>query len=250
MKDNFYIIANEPGFIAKSLPTWADKGGFENLFDKELETPVTRIDIPEVPGAFQLLNVLSDKEADAIVKLTEELGYHEDSPVSLPHSVRHNENLNWVVSEQIDNTIWNRSAALVTEVINGQTARGINARFRFYKYGEGDFFKPHSDGAWPGSRVIDEKLITNAYPGLFSQYTYLIFLSDNYDGGRTEFMVSKSDPSKPARIDSDTKIESVLTPKGAILCFPHGTHPSHCIHSSEQITRGKKYIIRTDILFG
>ncbi|WP_196889596.1 2OG-Fe(II) oxygenase [Aureivirga sp. CE67] len=251
IKEKFFVVTNEPGFHVQSLPTWADNGDLKEIFDEKFDlNNVKRVEIPEVPGAFQLLNVLTESETEKIIEIAETLGFHEDSPVSLPHSVRHNENFNWVASEIVDHTLWNRSKHLVNEEYKGQTAKGINARFRFYKYGEGDFFKPHTDGAWPGSRVIDNKLIPNAYPGLYSQYTYLILLSDDFEGGSTEFMVSKSDPTKPARIESDMNIVKIRTPKGAILCFPHGTHPLHCLHSSEKITKGVKYIIRTDILFG
>ncbi|NQZ78838.1 MAG: 2OG-Fe(II) oxygenase, partial [Ekhidna sp.] len=145
-----------------------------------------------------------------------------------------------VVSKAIDETIWERSKHLVTEEWNNQTAKGINARFRFYKYKEGDFFKPHTDGAWTGSRVINDKLVGDAYPGLYSQYTYLILLSEDFEGGATQFMVNAN----------DSNVVNVRTPVGGVLCFPHGRHPLHCLHSSEEITKGVKYIIRTDILFG
>ena len=250
MPEHLYVVAREPGLETGPLPTWADRDGAAALFDLLPAQPVARVNIANVPGAFQLLDVLSATEADRFVNLAEGLGFHQDSPVSLPHSVRHNDNLNWVVSESIDGTIWKRSGHLVTEQINGQTAKGINARFRFYRYGVGDFFKPHTDGAWPGSRVIDGELVANAYPDLYSQFSYLIFLSDGYEGGRTQFMVSASEPSKPARSSADADAVNVRTPKGAVLCFPHGMHPLHCLHSGEPITSGTKYIIRTDILFG
>ncbi|MEO1009932.1 MAG: oxidoreductase [Bacteroidota bacterium] len=250
-KEDFYVIAKEKGFHNPLLPTWTDNLEAAQVFDANFDAGnVKREEIPEVPGAFQLLNVLSARETQRIIEISEMLGYDEDSPVSLPHDVRHNENFNWVVSEGIDQTIWERSKHLVTEEWQGQTAKGINARFRFYKYKEGDFFKPHTDGAWPGSRVIDRELVHNAYPDLYSQYTFLILLSDDFDGGATQFMVSKSDPKKPARLQSDLNVVNVRTPRGGVLCFPHGTHPLHCLHSSEEITRGIKYIIRTDILFG
>lgn len=250
-KDSFYIVTRESGFHNPSLPTWTDNLKKEQVFDSKFEkSRVERVDISEVPGAFQLLNVLSEEETQRIIEISEMLGYDEDSPVSLPHDVRHNENFNWVVSEVIDKTIWDRAGHLVNEVWQGQSAQGINARFRFYKYKEGDFFKVHTDGAWPGSRVIDGKLVPNAYHDLYSQYTFLVLLNDDFDGGATEFMVSQTDPSKPARREDDMKVVSVRTPRGGVLCFPHGTHPLHCLHSSEEITRGIKYIIRTDILFG
>jgi predicted 2-oxoglutarate/Fe(II)-dependent dioxygenase YbiX len=250
-KNDFYIITHEKGFHNPSLPTWTDNLEKTQIFDKNFDTSkVKRIEIPEVPGAFQLLNVLSETETQNLINISEMLGYDEDSPVSLPHEVRHNENFNWVVSKAVDTVIWERSKHLVTENWQGQTAKGINARFRFYKYKQGDFFSPHTDGAWHGSRVIDNKLIHNAYGDLYSQYTYLLLLSEDFNGGATQFMVSKSDPTKPARLQNDMNVINVRTPRGGALCFPHGSHPLHCLHSSEEITRGTKYIIRTDILFG
>jgi hypothetical protein len=250
MTEDLYVVAQEPGFGPVPLPTWTDKPDTVNPFEEHASGSVTRVDIPEVPGAFQLHNILTDKEADNIVDIAEKLGFHQDSPVSLPHHVRHNENMNWVVSESIDGVIWDRSKGLVSETIGNQTAKGLNARFRFYRYGTGDYFKPHTDGAWPGSRVVDGELIADAYEGQYSQFTCLIVLNDGYEGGRTQFLVSKADSSQPAKTDDDVNVVSVRTPKGGVLCFPHGMHPQHCLHAGEQITSGTKYIIRTDILFG
>ncbi|CAA0096292.1 Uncharacterised protein [BD1-7 clade bacterium] len=42
---------------------------------------------------------------------------------------------------------------------------------------------------------------------------------------------------------------ALRTTAGGVLCFPHGYHPLHCVHSSLPITKGTKYIIRTDMLF-
>jgi hypothetical protein len=250
MDENLYIVTYEPGFGPEPLPLWTDQPGEFNPFDSSPSEPATRINVPEVPGAFQLLNVLSQHEADNIVIMAEKLGFHQDSPVSLPYEIRHNGNMNWVVSDFIDAEIWKRSKELITESFNSKSAKGLNARFRFYRYGIGDFFKLHTDGSWPGSRVKNGHLVQDAFPELRSQYTYLIFLNDGYEGGRTQFFVSKSDPKKPAKLQDDVNEISISTPKGAALCFPHGTHPLHCLHAGEEITSGTKYIIRTDILFG
>ena len=136
MKKQPTIIAHEMGLEATALPAWTDDGSVIE-FGPTPVAPVSRVDIPEVPGAFQLLNVLDHREADAFIDQAEQLGFHKDSPVSLPYSVRHNDNLNWVVSEQIDHTIWQRSKKDVPENVNGQIAKGINARFRFYRYSSG-----------------------------------------------------------------------------------------------------------------
>ena len=243
------VVTHESGLESTPLPIWTDDGSAIE-FGLTADKAVSRVNLQEVPGSFQLLNVLSHREADAFVELAEQMGFHQDAPVSLPHSVRHNENLNWVVSTKIDSAIWQRSMKHVPEVVNGQLAKGLNARFRFYRYGSGDFFSLHSDGAWPGSRIVDGELVADAYPGWRSHFTYLIFLNDGYGGGRTQFLVSKSDPEKPASSSQDSKVVNVVTPKGAALCFPHGSHPLHCMHAGETISSGIKYIIRTDILFG
>ena len=240
--EHFYIAAYESGSERDDLPTWANRSDDVIRFD-QITSTVTRRDVEAVPGAFQLLNVLSADECDQFVAISESLGYHIDAPVSLPHSVRHNNNLNWVVTEAIDRQIWARCALLTDAGMNGEQALGLNARFRFYRYGPGDYFKAHTDGAWPGSRVVGGELVHDAYGDRFSQMTCLVFLSDGYSGGRTRFYVPREDGIEPH------VLISVSTPKGAVLVFPHGRHPKHCLHSGETVGSGTKYIIRTDVLY-
>jgi predicted 2-oxoglutarate/Fe(II)-dependent dioxygenase YbiX len=249
---DFYVVTKEPGAEHPALPTWANKN--ENPIQLASEHPgvVQRVEVDDIPGAFQLLNVLSQEECNRFIEVTEALGYLPDAAVSLPRSVRHNYNATWVVDQQTDAMIWQRCQDLATDekgYFGGKKALGLNARFRFYRYQAGDFFKPHTDGAWPASRVIDRKLITDAYPDRFSQMTVLLFLSDGFEGGETQFWVNKNDSSRPARSQKEVEWVNVKTPAGGALCFPHGVHPLHCLHSSEEILSGVKYIIRTDMLF-
>lgn len=101
----------------------------------------------------------------------------------------------------------------------------------------------------PGSQVIDNQLVDDAFGDRWSMYTFLILLTDDFVGGETQFMVNRDDPTKPARQHEGANIESVRMPSGSVLCFPHGTHPFHCLHGSAQILSGVKHIIRTDVLF-
>jgi len=87
MNKKFYVVAQESGFGLEPLPTWTDEPGTVMPFDHSQFTPTKRIDISEVPGAFQLLNILSEAEADRIVSLADDLGFHQDSPACLPHNV-------------------------------------------------------------------------------------------------------------------------------------------------------------------
>ncbi len=250
--NDFYIVAREPGAENPSLPTWTSHSENPMALAQDDASAVTRKDIPEVPGAFQLLNVFSKQECQAFIDATEALGFLPDAPVSLSRDIRHNDNVTWVVDETTDKIIWQRCAALMSDpkhYFSGREPVGINARFRFYRYQPGDFFKFHTDGAWPGSRVIDQQLITNAYPDRFSEMTFLILLSDDFTGGETRFRVNGDDPLQAVSRHAPMKDVDIRTPAGSVLCFPHGTHPLHRVHSSVPVVSGIKYIIRSDMLF-
>ena len=139
---DLYVVAWESGFGPNPLPTWTDRPGTVTPFEERADELVTRVDIPEVPGAFQLLNVISEQEADNIVEIAEGLGFHQDSPVSLPHDVRHNENMNWVVSEGIDGVIWERSRSLVNETVGSSKPLASTRDFASIGTGRGTSSNP------------------------------------------------------------------------------------------------------------
>jgi hypothetical protein len=250
--NDFFIVAYEAGAENTPVATWAAKR--ENPFRLDAKSALTpgRVEVGSVPGAFQLLHLLSTDECSRFIELSEQLGYCEDASVSLPRSVRHNENLVWVADDTTHDIIWQRCQTLMYDnigIFSGKKPMGLNKRFRFYKYNKGDFFKPHTDGSWPGSRVVDGRLIANAYPDRYSQMTFLILLNEDFTGGETAFFIDKSDTSRAVKRPEEIKTARVRTPAGGVLCFPHGTHPLHCLHASEPILSGVKYIIRTDVLF-
>ena len=243
--DNFYIVTREPGAEHPAIPTWASNSANPAGLGSEIPANIERVEVETVPGAFQLLNVLSRNECEQVIELTESLGYLPDAAVSLPRSVRHNDSLTWVTDDLTTDIIWQRCEPMMADeqgIHHGKQALGLNGRFRFYRYQAGDYFSPHTDGAWPGSKVIDRQLVTNAFSDRWSQLTFLLFLSDAYEGGRTQFYLPSNKPDEPT-------VVSVQTPVGGVLCFPHGVHPLHCLHSSEVIVSGSKYIIRSDVLF-
>lgn len=237
--NHFYVVARQPGAEHPSIPTWACRGDNPAGVAANYTGTVERREVDRVPGAFQLVGLLDADECERLVDLSESLGYLEDAAVSLPRDVRHNDSFTWVADDATCDLIWQRCHRLIhddSEYNAGKAVLGLNARFRFYRYREGDYFAPHTDGSWPGSRVIDGALVDNAYPDRWSQFSFLLFLSGGYKGGATRFHAGG------ATVD-------VRTPRGAALCFPHGTHPLHCVHSSTPIESGAKYIIRSDVLF-
>ena len=251
--NDFFVAALEPGAEHPALPAWGNRNKNPAKLEENVDVSnIERHELAQVPGAFQLLNVLTKQECEQLINISEKLGFLPDAAVSLPRSVRHNDSLTWIVDEQTDGVIWDRIAHLMDDrqaIFGGSKALGLNARFRFYRYKAEDYFKPHSDGAWSGSRIINDDLIANAYPDRFSQMSFLIYLTDDFEGGETRFLVNADDPTQPARRNDNVKSVDIRTPVGGVLCFPHGMHPLHCIHSSVPITDGVKYIIRSDVLF-
>ena len=235
------MIAREPGAENPSIPTWANDSNNPTQLSLSPQ-PVDTVRVEKVPGAFQILNVLSDEECDNLIKISESIGYTADAAVSLPRTIRHNFNVTWVVDDATSAILWNRCESLISlkdPSLRNLSPVGLNARFRFYRYKVGDYFGPHTDGAWSESKIVNRRLVSNTFTDRYSQLSFIVFLSDGYSGGRTEFFLGS---------DHDKKIK-VTTPKGGVLCFPHGAHPLHCVHGSETITDGTKYIVRTDVLF-
>ncbi len=250
--NSFFIAANENGSFTRNLPLWANAKENSLALTESANQTITRVDVGGVPGAFQLLNVLSHEECQAFIRAAEGLGYHDDAAVSLGRHIRHNMNLNWIIDTATERRIWSRVASFFNDHDSfylGKKPLSLNQRFRFYRYEKGDFFGVHTDGAWPGSQIISNKPIADAFGDRYSLYTFLIFLNDDFIGGETQFFLDENDVTKPARSPKTASIRGVRTPTGGVLCFPHGSHPLHCLHASQEIDQGVKYIIRTDVLF-
>ena len=248
MSENFYIVAREAGQVKTDLPTWANDQESVIEFSGVESICVKKFEVDTVPGAFQLLGVLTDKECDQLVSISDKLGFDQDAPVSLGRNIRHNLNFNWIVNRSINQSIWDRCREFFPPGVSATRALGLNSRFRFYRYQQGDFFKPHTDGAWPGTEVIGSNLVQDAYGDRLSQMTLLLFLSDGYEGGRTLFYTHSNAGVNPGP-NHDPGPVAIATPRGAALCFPHGFHPDHCVHAGEVVASGVKDIIRTDVLY-
>ena len=108
MIDDFYIVAYEWGAENPTIETWGCEKKNIVALDESYSGNIKKMILKDVPGAFQLLNVLSDKECENFLKTTQSVGYVPDAAVSLPRSVRHNDSLTWVVDETLHNIIWKR----------------------------------------------------------------------------------------------------------------------------------------------
>jgi predicted 2-oxoglutarate/Fe(II)-dependent dioxygenase YbiX len=104
---------------------------------------------------------------------------------------------------------------------------GLNSNIRIYRYTPGQRFECHYDDT-----VRDEKT------RLWSEWTLLIYLTgeDEMAGGETVFY--RSEKKKSA--------VTVKPSKGTALLHRHGA--SCLLHEAKEVTRGVKYVLRSDIL--
>lgn len=113
-------------------------------------------------------------------------------------------------------SLWARLLPLVPAQIGPFSAIGLNERFRWYRYDPGERFAPHYDGAFIRSRQERSLL------------TCMIYLNEGFEGGETNF---------PPGIQ-------VKPETGKVLLFIH-----HQLHEGAEVTRGRKYVLRTDVMY-
>jgi len=177
------------------------------------------------PGVFTIEGALSARECDDSIDNAERVGFGE-APIIIGRG------RTALVPEQRNNTRvmlddWDLAAALFERVrvalpatIEGAwRLAGFNERFRYYRYEPGQYFRWHYDGAF--CRRNGDRSFLSA----------LFYLSDDFEGGATGF--DFFDDQATAR-----------PPKGSLLVFDH-----HIRHQGAPVTRGVKYIARTDVMY-
>lgn len=244
-EEGFWVVARQPGSVERDLPIFASRPGCVAL--RASASCVRRTDYAE--GIFVLEDALDAGECAAIVAASERMGYGPDAPVSLGRDVRRNANCVWIVDDALNDALYGRCEASLPpeirlEARDGSTltvgpVAGLNRRWRLYKYEAGDAFEWHTDGGWSGSGVRDGGLVDDLYDGgRHSWLTFLIYLTDDFEGGETEFA--------PQHRRGGV---SVAPRRGSVLCFPHGYHPLSPLHRGAIVSRGVKYVARTDVLY-
>ncbi len=112
---------------------------------------------------------------------------------------------------------------------------GLNQHMRFYKYGNGHYFKPHRDAHFVDSDT-----------GTESRYTMLIQLNDNFEGGCTSFPHQIATKSNSELINEQTL--SVAPVCGNTLIFSQKLlHQGETVYVNEN--HDCKYVLRSDIMF-
>lgn len=202
---------------------------------------------PSVPNLSLMRDVLSIDECKSIVAACEKVGFLPDAPLRddgaeasiLAHNVY------WMVDQAFHDSLWDRVKAFIPAELEGRKARGINRRFRVYRYVPGAEYRCHFDGAWPPSGVHPKtgKYLYDASPPEAKQsslFTFLVYLNDDFEGGETTFFT-------PSLRDGVINAYPVRPVMGSIALFPHGESKGALLHEGTGVRKGAKYIIRTDV---
>jgi prolyl 4-hydroxylase len=178
--------------------------------------------LDEENSIISLPGVLSPDECAEAIAFAEGLGFG-DAPITTA--------MGFVMAPEIRNNtrvmlddparaaaLWERLSPALPARMGGWRAVGLNERLRFYRYDVGQRFAWHRDGAF--TRSHEER----------SRLTLMLYLNEDFDGGATQF-------------DDGDWLE-VIPRTGAALAFAHPVR-----HQGASVTRGRKYVLRTDVMF-
>jgi len=116
-------------------------------------------------------------------------------------------------------------AELVDEHGERWRLRGLNSRFRFCRYTDGQSFSVHRDGVYYAGARAESRL------------TFMIYLNDSseFDGGETRFFASR---------DRSTTTMTVAPRRGTLIVFDHTLW-----HEGAAVDEGTKYVMRSDVIY-
>lgn len=161
----------------------------------------------------------SADECDHYIQKAQKVGF-SSAPINTPFGpkivsdVRNNTRV-IIDDHQIAADLWARIDDFRPPNTRNWRACGINERFRFYHYHNGQQFDWHYDGYF--ERANGER----------SFWTFIVYLNDDFDGGQTTIENTDIQPEK-----------------GMALFFVH-----RLLHKGQPVTDGEKFVMRTDIMF-
>jgi len=227
-------LSNSVTNVAASLTPLASKFDHSKCVVRPLPEKITA---GRDHFAIVIDNVLSEKECADWISTTEMAGYghalvnigggRQEKMDDVRNSTR-------CIVDDADRAadIWSRVCGFIPEVRNPAKIPfsdikpiEVNERLRFLKYDPGEFFAPHYDGAYTRR--------TGGSAGDTSMITLQVYLNEGFEGGSTRFFEDRSD-----------YFYDVVPKTGSVLLFDHPM-----LHSGESVIRGRKYALRSDIMF-
>lgn len=220
------------------------------ILSAEPQKIVARQDVPGVPGAFVIQDLLSVDECRAIIRQGEAVSFSPDCAVAGTATQQASilaHNFYYYADAHTLNQIYSRALPFLPASIEGCAVKGINARFRVYRYVPGAVYRPHIDGSWPRSGLDLSKPEGSQYMydddregAQLSRLTFLIYLNDDFTAGYTTFFIPDAEPQKLNGIRVEPRL-------GSALVFPHGESIGALLHEGSAVNQGAKYVIRTEV---
>jgi len=162
-------------------------------------------------------------ECDRLVHLAEGIGF-DAAPITtgrgfvMAPEVRNNTRVMLDDAPRAE-AMWRRLSPWTAARRGACDAVGLNERLRFYRYAPGQFFRWHHDGAF--HRDGRER----------SLLTAMLYLNEDFEGGTTDF-------------DAGDRELRVVPERGLVLLFEHRLR-----HQGAPVTKGRKYVLRSDVMF-
>lgn len=146
-KERFRIIETTPG-VSRKPPNLHPAILYASKDDAVLlgEAPKTQCHKhPIVPHLRLIKDVLTPDECSSIIAAGETVEFIPDAPMRpqgedtsiLAH------NFYWIIDQAFHDKLWNRVKTFVPETVAGRQVRGINRRFRVYRYVPGAEYRCH-----------------------------------------------------------------------------------------------------------
>ncbi|KAJ3090258.1 hypothetical protein HK102_004308, partial [Quaeritorhiza haematococci] len=185
---------------------------------------------------YTIPHFLSPAESRSIIEFAESVGFVPAEKNLIPKkgfAFRDNDRIQFD-SPVIADMLWKAGlgractdAANPLPEMDGRKPVGLNSNIRLYKYSKGQRFGQHYDDS-----VRD-------FLGRETEFTVLIYLSPDgaVQGGETVFYKSKREVAL-----------SVAPSEGLLLLHRHGR--SCLLHEGAEVTKGTKYLLRTDVVYG
>ena len=170
---------------------------------------------------------LSGDECAALIRRSESLVYETGTVADVVlEDVRNNERV-LLDDATLASDMFYRAEPFLPAEVDGHRLVGFNERWRFYRYGPGQTFKPHRDGSYMRMKTWEE-----------SQLTFMIYFNDGMGGGETRFFADMEQAFR------HKPYLSVQPREGMALVFIHSIwHEGAVVHS------GRKYVLRTDVMY-
>jgi hypothetical protein len=178
---------------------------------------------------FVIHDFLTSDECAALIRRSEGLAFEVGTVgAAVFEEVRNNERV-LIDDAALAEDFYRRAAPFVPAVIEGRPLSGFNERWRFYRYGPGQAFKPHRDGVHTRFTTMEQ-----------SRLTFMIYLNESAAGGATRFYADID----RAFVTREPYLS--VTPKtGVALVFVHRVW-----HEGAVVESGQKYVLRTDVMYG